>query len=340
MKQSDVLFIKEDSTKLSLSIKLTYTSAIISLLCIVSMIIILPTLCLKLDYASSRLTKRMNNFDVTSKSLWHDIILIKSNGRIKRQGWMNDFFGYGETSLMNSGENEGQCSSCVELRCPPGALGPPGADGEDGVNGEPGRPGKPGLDGLDIPLEPEPSSPCVICPAGPPGNRGQQGEPGRPGIPGEPGHHGIPGRPGKGGRVGDPGPPGPPGEAGEPGIKGSPGDDAIGGTGIKGPPGPQGPRGPKGPPGPTGIPSSNFGPPGPPGEMGPTGPPGKRGEPGPNGPLGSPGERGQPGGHCKSSCGIQEVVAPSIVELDTYNPREVARNNWKMSGKRNYKLKR
>lgn len=60
---------------------------------------------------------------------------------------------------MDAGETEGQCGSCIELRCPPGTPGPPGLDGEDGVNGEPGRPGKPGLDGLDIPLEPEPSSP-------------------------------------------------------------------------------------------------------------------------------------------------------------------------------------
>ncbi|VDN00617.1 unnamed protein product, partial [Onchocerca ochengi] len=91
----------------------------------------------------------------TSKSLWHDIILIRSNGRIKRQG-------YGETLMLNPGEAEGQCGSCVELRCPSGAPGPPGMNGEDGANGEPGRPGKPGLDGLDVPLEPEPSSPWYI----------------------------------------------------------------------------------------------------------------------------------------------------------------------------------
>ncbi|KAL3991051.1 Nematode cuticle collagen N-terminal domain family protein [Acanthocheilonema viteae] len=87
MKHSNTLFIKESSTKLSLSIKLTYASAIISLICIISMIIILPILCLKLDYASGRLTERMHNFDLNSKSLWHDIVLIRSNGRIKRQGW-------------------------------------------------------------------------------------------------------------------------------------------------------------------------------------------------------------------------------------------------------------
>lgn len=72
---------------------------------------------------------------------------------------MNDLPGYGDTAIMNLGEAEGQCSSCVELRCPPGAPGPSGINGEDGGNGEPGRPGKPGLDGLDVPLEPEPSSP-------------------------------------------------------------------------------------------------------------------------------------------------------------------------------------
>lgn len=56
-------------------------------------------------------------------------------------------------------DNEGQCTSCVQLQCPPGAPGPPGVNGEPGADGEPGRPGKPGLDGLDIALDPEPSSP-------------------------------------------------------------------------------------------------------------------------------------------------------------------------------------
>lgn len=51
--------------------------------------------------------------------------------------------------------------------------------------------------------------------------------------------------------------------------------------------------------------------------QGPPGPPGKRGEPGPPGPPGAPGETGEPGGHCPSSCGVQEVVGPSIVDLDT-----------------------
>lgn len=46
------------------------------------------------------------------------------------------------------------------------------------------------------------------------------------------------------------------------------------------------------------------------------GPPGKRGEPGPPGLNGLPGEMGLPGGHCQSSCGVQDVMAPSIVELD------------------------
>lgn len=50
--------------------------------------------------------------------------------------------------------------------------------------------------------------------------------------------------------------------------------------------------------------------------QGPRGPPGKRGEPGPPGPVGLPGEVGQPVGHCASSCGIQEIIAPSVLELD------------------------
>lgn len=53
--------------------------------------------------------------------------------------------------------------------------------------------------------------------------------------------------------------------------------------------------------------------------QGPMGPPGRRGDPGPPGPAGPSGEPGNQGGHCPSSCGIQEVVAPSVIELDTSN---------------------
>lgn len=67
---------------------------------------------------------------------------------------------------------------------------------------------------------------------------------------------------------------------------------------------------------------------------------GKRGEPGPAGPTGNfhtrlfiyllayiiikglPGDQGEAGGHCPSSCGVQEMVGPSVAELDTshYQP--------------------
>ncbi|CAD5235733.1 unnamed protein product [Bursaphelenchus xylophilus] len=283
-------------------------SAAISVLCLCAMAITIPVMIYRLDAAHADIESRMNAFKYTARGIWQDILIVKSGGRAKRQG-------YGAAPMDDAAN--GQCTSCVQLQCPPGPPGPPGVDGEDGQDGLLGRPGKPGLDGLDVPLEPEPAFPCVICPAGPPGNRGPQGEQGRSGVPGEPGLPGLPGRPGKPGRVGDAGPPGEPGEPGEPGIKGPPGDDSIGGTGIKGPPGPAGPRGPKGPPGPNGLPSNNSGPPGQIGETGPPGPPGKRGEPGPPGPVGLPGEAGEQGGHCPSSCGIQEIVAPSVVELDT-----------------------
>ncbi|OZC05476.1 hypothetical protein X798_07550 [Onchocerca flexuosa] len=62
-----------------------------------------------------------------------------------------------------------------------------------------------------------------------------------------------------------------------------------------------------------------MGPPGLMGETGPRGPPGKRGEPGPPGPSGLPGEVGLSAGHCESSCGIQEIIAPSLLELDVDN---------------------
>ncbi|KAH7706043.1 Cuticle collagen dpy-7 precursor [Aphelenchoides avenae] len=217
------------------STRIAWAAILVSLFCIGSMAVVLPVLEHRLNSAQTNLKLRMDAFRYTARGIWQDILVVKSKGRIRRQG-------YGSGA---AGEGNEQCTSCVQLQCPPGPPGPPGVDGEPGGDGLAGRPGKPGLDGLDIPLEAEPSFPCVICPAGPPGNRGPQGEPGRPGIPGEPGHPGLPGRPGKPGRVGDPGPSGPAGEPGEPGIKGPPGDDSIGGTGIKGPPGPPGPRGPK-----------------------------------------------------------------------------------------------
>uniref|UniRef100_A0A915P1Q4 Nematode cuticle collagen N-terminal domain-containing protein n=1 Tax=Meloidogyne floridensis TaxID=298350 RepID=A0A915P1Q4_9BILA len=224
------------------SIKIAYGSVGISLFCLGVMALLLPLLHYRLETASTDIERRMDAFKFASRNIWKELLFEESGSRVRRQSGGD----YGA---------EEQCTSCVQLQCPPGPPGPPGVNGEDGVDGQPGRPGKPGfdyqpfffkfhfegLDGLDVPLEPEPSFPCVICPAGPPGNRGPQGEAGRPGPPGEPGHAG-------------PGPPGPPG---------------------------------------------------------------KRGEPGPPGPIGAPGDSGESGGHCPSSCGIQNIIAPSIAELDT-----------------------
>uniref|UniRef100_A0A183BUZ5 Col_cuticle_N domain-containing protein n=1 Tax=Globodera pallida TaxID=36090 RepID=A0A183BUZ5_GLOPA len=301
-------------------VRIAFGSILISVCCLAIMALALPVLHFRLEASFVDIEQRMDAFRVrkrnsaaqiseilkfASKNIWSQMLFDQA----ERGGRRHRHSDYGPSTPTS--EDNQQCTSCVQLQCPPGPPGPPGVAGEDGADGLPGRPGKPGLDGLDVPLEPEPSYPCVICPAGPPGLRGPQGEPGRSGPQGEPGP------PGKPGRVGDAGPTGPRGEPGEPGIKGPPGDDSIGGTGIKGPPGPPGPRGPKGPPGPNGTPSQNAGPPGSIGESGPPGPPGKRGEPGPPGPVGVPGDSGEPGGHCPSSCGIQNIIAPPITELDT-----------------------
>ncbi|PIC19173.1 hypothetical protein B9Z55_024809 [Caenorhabditis nigoni] len=67
--------------------------------------------------------------------------------------------------------------------------------------------------------------------------------------------------------------------------------------------------------------------------MGPPGPPGPRGEPGPPGPFGPPGDSGEPGGHCPSSCGVQEIVAPSVSELDTNDePEKPSRGGYSAGG--------
>ncbi|KAK0399094.1 hypothetical protein QR680_002896 [Steinernema hermaphroditum] len=200
--------------------RVAYVASAVSIFCLLTVSIVLPFLYYRLDNAQNNLQMRMDEFKFTARGIWRDIVIVKSNGRAKRQG-------YGAETV--NAEDNAQCTSCVQLQCPPGPPGPPGVDGEDGVDGMAGRPGKPGLDGLDVPLDPEPSFPC-----------------------------------------------------------------------------------------------NNPGPPGPIGETGPPGPPGKRGEPGPPGPVGSPGEAGELGGHCPSSCGVQEIVGPSVVELDT--------NGWQDNG--------
>ncbi|KAI6185520.1 Collagen triple helix repeat protein [Aphelenchoides besseyi] len=273
----------------------------LSIFCLTVVGVFVPTMINRLDSAHQDIEQRMLAFKFTARNIWQDVVVVRHNNRAKRQG-------YGSGSAADDGKQ--QCSSCVQLQCPPGPPGPPGVDGEDGQDGSPVSlqlnankcirrvvPVNKGWTGwMLVAMDPEPAYPCVLCPAGPPGksrrfpffnnqiagNRGPQGDPGRPGITGDPGMPGMPGRTGKAGRVGDPGPPGIPGEPGEPGmLTDMQRKHQL--LGIKGPPGDDsiGGTGPKGVPGP-------------PGPRGPKGIPGPNGLPsvnsGPQGPIGEQGK--------------------------------------------------
>ncbi|KAI6230823.1 Collagen triple helix repeat protein [Aphelenchoides fujianensis] len=283
----------------------------LSIFCLTVVGVFVPTMIHRLDVAHRDIEQRMQAFKFTARNIWQDVVIVRSDGRSKRQG-------YGSGGQSDEGAQ--QCTSCVQLQCPPGPSGPPGIDGEPGQDGMPGRSGKPGLDGLDIALDPEPAFPCVICPAGPPGNRGPSGDPGQARLMQQlrrlkewraiRAHRECLVEAERSDESEIP-----------PGIKGPPGDDSIGGTGVKGVPGSSNRRpalvGRKEFPGPNGLPSVNSGPQGSSKKSWEVD--SKRPERFQDlrGTSGRP--AGEPGGHCPSSCGVQEIVGPSVSELDTGN---------------------
>ncbi|VDN08250.1 unnamed protein product [Thelazia callipaeda] len=95
---------------------------------------------------------------------------------------------------------------------------------------------------------------------------------------------------------------------------GPPDDNAIGGIGIKGPSPPLRLHGSRGIPGPNDICSDKMGLPRPIGEIEPNGLPGERREAKLQRSVGSPGDKRIFGRYCKSSCGIEEIVAQSFLE--------------------------
>ena len=133
--------------------RVAYAATTVSIVCFVVLISTLGLIQRQLDNAHVSLEERMGRFKLTTRQIWQDIMVVQSKGRVKRQGYGNG---------GGAADEAPQCTSCVQLQCPPGPPGPPGVDGEDGVDGLPGRPGKPGLDGLDVPLEPEPSFPWLV----------------------------------------------------------------------------------------------------------------------------------------------------------------------------------
>uniref|UniRef100_A0A914CX30 Uncharacterized protein n=1 Tax=Acrobeloides nanus TaxID=290746 RepID=A0A914CX30_9BILA len=79
----------------------------------------------------------MDAFRFTARSIWQDVIIVRNKNRPPRQS-------YGGSEPV---QDEAQCTSCVQLQCPPGPPGPPGVDGEPGADGLLGRPGKVGIKG-------------------------------------------------------------------------------------------------------------------------------------------------------------------------------------------------
>lgn len=129
--------------------KIGYIATGVSVFCLTVLAIFLPMIHYQIDTAHGDIESRMSAFKFTARGIWQDIMIVQSKGRIRRQG-----YGSG-----GAADDAPQCTSCVQLQCPPGPPGPPGVPGEPGSDGLPGRPGKSGLDGLDVPLEPEPSYP-------------------------------------------------------------------------------------------------------------------------------------------------------------------------------------
>uniref|UniRef100_F1LD61 Cuticle collagen dpy-7 n=1 Tax=Ascaris suum TaxID=6253 RepID=F1LD61_ASCSU len=209
--------------------RLAMTSAIMSSLSVVALILSIPTIYMKAEHERNCIASKSDRFKVDVNRMWKEMHILSGSGekltffsRRQRSPWANNM-----------------CSGCIQLSCPTGPPGLGGPAGEDGVPGLAGNPGPAGEDGFDVELAPEDDLPCVICPAGPPGQRGLQGERGQTGEQGPRGQQGSPGIIGTDGPPGLPGPPGPPGPKGPLGEHGPPGDIAIAGVGIKGPRGPR-----------------------------------------------------------------------------------------------------
>lgn len=63
-----------------------YASTFISIFCISLILLILPFLQMLLNSTSLNIEKRMEIFKQSSRNVWQEITIIKSNERIKRQG--------------------------------------------------------------------------------------------------------------------------------------------------------------------------------------------------------------------------------------------------------------
>ena len=158
---------------------------------------------------------------------------------------------------------------------PQGIQGPQGPMGFQGVTGPEGPQGPMGFQGVTGPQGP-------IGPMGPQGPMGFQGVTGPQGPKGDPGSASI-------SAIGPVGPRGLDGVTGPMGRTGPMG--STGPQGPKGDTGPQGSQGPKGDTGPQGSqgPKGDAGPQGPKGDAGPQGPQGPKGDAGPQGPKGDAG---------------------------------------------------
>lgn len=91
-----------------------YGTTIISIICITLCALIIPFLQMRLNSANLSIEKRMEIFKESTRSLWQDVITLKTDrkqNRYKRQGNITElkiciYLGYGSSS---SDESQQQC---------------------------------------------------------------------------------------------------------------------------------------------------------------------------------------------------------------------------------------
>ena len=94
--------------------KVAFAVTIISVICFSVLLVTFGLLQAQLNAAEGSLQERMSKFKYTARGIWQDIMIVQSQGRVKRQGYGNG---------GGASDDAPQCTSCVQLQCPPG---PPG----------------------------------------------------------------------------------------------------------------------------------------------------------------------------------------------------------------------
>ncbi|VDP16262.1 unnamed protein product, partial [Soboliphyme baturini] len=118
-----------------------------------------PMLLRKMDDIQKDVQIDMDEFNVLSNDVWHEIQLVT---RVVK------------TIPIRKTRQVGgaQCKCEVDNTCPAGPMGPAGEPGKDGDPGEDGPDGLDGLPGIYPPVPLDPTGKCRYCPPGPAGPYG------------------------------------------------------------------------------------------------------------------------------------------------------------------------